>query len=175
PFPLAFEEGPVVERGSVQLPTIEVLPELDVLHIVQGYLQTHHLCRGIGPGRLCRKRRRPSLLGQVLPLSRSDLLGITYIHDGPHTCLVLGLPPSFGDEAQIGGPDEGTSSDGTPILRRRWARRPRPKSPPGQEGPRSLFSPQERNRQEILLNRHFPSWRTDVRPPLSIDPRSQRC
>src|SRR5699024_10532227 len=82
PFPLAFEEGPVVERGSVQLPTIEVLPELDVLHIVQGYLQTHHLCRGIGPGRLCRKRRRPSLLGQVLPLSRSDLLGITLIHDG---------------------------------------------------------------------------------------------
>src|SRR5699024_3616862 len=55
------------------------------------------------------------------------------------------------ERAEKPGHEEGSPAEGgrharivafpSPATVRRWARRPRPKSPPGQEGPRSLFSP----------------------------------
>src|SRR5699024_12737106 len=55
------------------------------------------------------------------------------------------------ERAEQPGHDKGSQTEGgrharivassSPAPVRRWARRPRPKSPPGQEGPRSLSSP----------------------------------
>jgi hypothetical protein len=101
-----FEEDPVVERAAVELLTVEVLPELDVVDVIEGHLNAIDAERCGRPCGGSRELRRTRQRCWGLFCVGPNLVSIAQVNDGSNTGLSRLGPAYVGNETKIRRPEE---------------------------------------------------------------------